>query len=550
MSKNSKLSAVAGRSLSRWSRLRSFQMKRPVLTSALALSCCLTSASWAQEEIPSPKLTAQEISLANNFNRGRQPVSEDAKKALRKQVLEYVAKLTQAKEMLAYPQLRRNVELLLAEPRQPAEARTAVVEAVVLYAGTIARADKYSPAARINCLAMLAELDEKTDNSRDQTPPLPSSGAFATLKNLAADPTAPPHLRAIALHGLERHVRVYWISTIWNEALRTEIQKIATDVLAANPKTVLDEQSHAWLTRRAYDILGVIKTPDAVDIAIEQLSEPKAFPSVRLSALSYLSELDWPALPAEKQSKYMIGLSHFVRSQLVDWYEYQEDIIKRDTNAQAGGMGGMGGGMGGGMNMGGGEGEEGGSMDSGYGGGMMGGGGMEGGMGGGMMGAGSNKPKPIDTQDWRTRGSRRLLNQISQQVHIALDGKPLTSSSSQVVAKPLSAIEGNAEIAAQVTDLVTLIDELLTEVNDAAKIKTINTLLTGAKIPIENIMEFALELPGFVDRYPDLADDEEKLDEVPEAPVIEDNEVEEPAEDDPKNDPADGEAGAEGEDGP
>jgi hypothetical protein len=533
-------------------------VKRRVLASTLAVTCCLTSIGWAQTEIPTPTLTSQEASLASNFNRGRQPVSDDAKKALKKQVLQHISKLTQAKEMLAYPQLRRNVELLLAEPKQPAEARATVVEAVILGAGTIARDNKYSQAARVNCLAMLAELDEKTDNSRDQTPPLPSKGAFLTLKALAADPKTPPHLRAIALHGLERHVRVYWISTLWDDALRTEIQKIATDILAENPKTVLDQQSHAWLTRRAYDILGVIKTPVALDIALEQLGEPTEFPSVRLSALAYLSELDWPALPADKHSKYMISLTHFLRSQLVDWYEYQEDIIKRDTNAQAGGMGGgmgMGGmGMEGGMGMGmggeeGGYGGYGGDMggmgmeggEGGYGGGMMGGRGM-GGMGGGMMGG--NKPKPIETQDWRTRGSRRLLNQVSQQVHIALNGMPLTDSSTPLVAKPLTAIEGNAEIAAQATELLTLLDELQTQVNDATKIKTINTLLTGAKIPIENIMEFAIELPGFVERYPDLADDEEKLDEVPEAPVIEDEDMEEPAEDAGEAAPAEGDGEA------
>lgn len=216
-------------------------------------------------------------------------------------------------------------------------------------------------------------------------------------------------------------------------------------------------------------------------------------------------------------------------------------------------MGGMGmGGMGsGGMGMGGMGGED----EGGYGGGMMGGmGGMGGGMGGmgGMdgMGAGSNKPKPIETQDWRTRGSRRLLNQISQQVHIALDGKPLSSNSSLLVAKPLTAIEGNAEIAAQVTDLVTLVDELQTAINDAVKIRTINTLLTGAKVPIENIMEFALELPGFVDRYPELADDEETLDVVPEAPVFGDDEPEDSSGDDTEGDPASGDADADGEDGP
>ncbi len=524
MSRSFKLSCVGRRN-----RFRTAIRRASGIAFGVVISVSLCGSVFAQKEIPTPSFSSQEAGLASNFNRGRQPATDDARKALDKQVLVSVSKLTQAKELTNYPRHRQSVLMLLAETKQPPEARETVVNAVVRYAGTIARQDTYSPAARINCLALLAELDEKAENNKDQLPPLPSQGAFVELRKLAADPATPPHLRAIALHGVERHARVYW-NTRWNDAGRAEIQKIATDILAASPKSALDEQSHAWLTRRAYDILGVAKSPVAIDIAIEQLSEPTAFPSVRLSALTYLCEMDMTALAAEKQAKYMIGLSHFVRSQLVDWYEFQEDIIKRDTNAQASGMGGM---MGGGRSMGGmmeGGGEEGGGMGgSGYGD-MMGGGGgrMEGGMGMGMgMGMGSgNNPKPIDTQDWRTRGSRRLLNQVTQQVHIALDGKPLVDADVQVE-KSLLSIDGNAELAAQVTELVTLVEELQTAVNDPVAIKTINTLLTGSKLPIENIMEYSIELPGFTDRYPELADDEEKLDVVPEAPVIEDFEDEE-----------------------
>jgi hypothetical protein len=538
---------------------------------ALAAACLsmatMIHAAGPYKELPVKELSSQERSLASNFNRGKIAPSAEATAALKKQTEYFIARLTQESDVQNYTQYRKNLEIMLAERNQTPEARKVIVDTLVQWAGGIAARDTFSPAARVNCTAILSMLDEAPENSRQQLPPRPARGAYNALKGLASTDNMPAEVKAIAMFGLERHMRVYWtVPRVFDDAKKAELQKLATDVIASQPKSALEQVSHAWLVRRAYDMLSAVKAPAAVDVGIAHLSEPTMMPSIRLSALQYLSELDATTFTPEQQKAYLIGMAHFLRSQLVDWYEFEEDIIKRDSNAGAGGMGGMGmggmggyggmeGGMGGmdggyGEGMGGMMGGEGGEM-GGYGGAMggmggYGGGEMGGEMGGYGMGGSSSRPKPVDTQDWKTRKSRRLLNMISQQVHVSLDGKPLAEQRVRTL-NPLQSV-GDAAVLANVQEMITLVDEFQTAINDPKRITKINTLLSAAKLPIENIMFFVLEVPGFAERYPELIDQEEKLDDVPEAPPV----------DDPNTDPLGGgnnqegaapDAGGEGEAG-
>jgi hypothetical protein len=522
-----------------WVRKSSLGMWSRVCLLMAVASGSIAYGADKYQELPLKEPTRQERSLADNFNRAKSPASAEANAALAKHVSYLVSRLTQAAETQGYTQNRRNIELLLAERNQPAEARKVIVDTLIRWAGGVATKDTFSPASRINCVAILAMLDEAPENSRDSRPPLPARDAFPVLKGLAADPQVPAEIKAVAMVGLERHMRVYWNAPrVLDEAKKADLQKLATDMINSQPRSALDQASHSWLVRRAYDMLSAVKAPTAIDVSIVHLSDPTMLPSVRLSALQYLSELDASTFTPEQQRAYLIGMAHFLRSQLVDWYEFEEDIIKRDTNAGPGGMGGMGGmggdmgGYGGGM---GGMGGYGGGMGDmgdmgGYGGGMGGGdmggygggaGGM-GGYGGGMGGMGGGSPtraKPVDLQDWKTRKSRRYLNMVSQQVHVALDGKPLAKDRARVQ-QPLQS--GNdAQILAQINEMLTLVEDFQTAINEPTRISKINTLLNASKVPIENIMDFVVKIPGFTDRYPELAGDE-KLDDVPEAPAVDD----------------------------
>ena len=528
-----------------------------VLTGAL-LGAQSAYGAGPYKELPVKEMSSQERSLASNLGRGKIAASAEATAALKKQTENLIASLTLAKEAQNYTQHRRNIELLLAERNQTAEARKVIVDTLISWAAGVAARDTFSPAARINCTAILSMLDESPENPRQQRPPLPARGAYTALKGLASTANMPAEVKAIAMFGLERHMSVYWNApSVFDDAKKNEIRKLATDVIASQPATALEQGSHAWRVRRAYDMLAAVKEPVAVDVGIAQLSEPTTLPSVRLSALQYLTALDASKFTPEQQKGYLIGMAHFLRSQLVDWYEFEEDIITRDTNAGPGGAGGMygGGGMMGEGGMGGmggyGGGEEGGyggagmgmggyggGEEGGYGGAGMGMGGYGGGEGGfGMGGGTTSRPKPVDTQDWKTRKSRRLLNMVSQQVHVSLDGKPLAEERTKVE-RPLQAAT-DPQVLASAQEMITLVEEFQTAINEPTRITSINTLLTASKLPIENIMEFVIEIPGFTDRYPELADEEEKLDDVPEAPPV----------DDPNQDPQSGESGEEGAEG-
>jgi hypothetical protein len=63
-----------------------------------------------------------------------------------------------------------------------------------------------------------------------------------------------------------------------------------------------------------------------------------------------------------------------------------------------------------------------------------------------------------------------------------------------------------------------LIEEVQDAINDPNKITDVSSLLKESQVPIENVMDFVTEVPGFPERYPELAD-EEQLEAVPEKPA-------------------------------
>jgi hypothetical protein len=151
----------------------------------------------------------------------------------------------------------------------------------------------------------------------------------------------------------------------------------------------------------------------------------------------------------------------------------------------------------------------------------MGGEGGEGGFGMGGMGgrgtAGGNKPKLVDIQDWKTRIARRRLNEVSQAVHRAIDGKRVSADSGNALAKMhMSKPEVAFEEDYKLSKLVTALEDLQKAVNDPTRVRTVTNLMNLCKKPIEEIMDFAKKMPGFLEKYPELKDDEELLEEATE----------------------------------
>ncbi len=493
----------------------------------------LASTAVAQAPAVDP-ISREQDRLARDFARGRIPGSEEAKQALQLKMRLEMERLKfptpktfeEAQALSKLADVRANIDATWITGAKDPEARKIAVQAVA----TVARqllADDVSPQSKINCMALLAELDEAPVVGT--SPPTPSSDAFSVLFAYAGSDKAPIYLRAIALHGVNRHIGRWWPTTKWPDNGKRLIEKTMTDIVNSEPASPLETRAHAWMVRRAYDCLTTMGSPFGAKSALDRLADPKALPSLRLAALQYLSHVDTSGFPEDKKALYLVGLSHFARSQLVSWYEKEDDILKAKSGAGAGSMGGggygmmMGGSMGGDMmGMMGGSGGSGGSEA--MGGGSMGGYGdmMGGSMGSyGSMGGGRNRNKPVDTQKWDVRLSRRLINQISQAVHVALDGVPLTEVDALSGVKPLKDAKLPAESQATVARLVEAVEAFQTAVNDPQRVTTMTTLLTQAEGNIEEIMDLVKEVPGFLERYPELAPDEElETAEDPGAPPV------------------------------
>ncbi len=520
----------------------------------LPIVAARTLAQDAAKAAPAqPEITREQQRLADNFVRGKAPASEESKKALQLQIKVQMDRLKAAEpkntaEAINLAKMsadRINIEGTYVSGARDPQARAIAVAGIAYYAAEILK-QPLSAATKINCMAMLAELDEaaQSTTAAGNLPPRPAKAAFATLYLYASSDKAPIHLRAIALHGIQRHLGVWWPAGTWDATAQKRIVDALVAIVDSEPASALDLQGHAWLVRRAYDCLGTIGSTAGADSALNRLADSKAIPSVRLSAVQYMSRLDTSAFPPEKKALYLIGLSHFIRSQLFDWYEREEDLQKAKSGAASGaygGGGGYGGGYGGeGAGMGGGEGYGGGggyggegsggggygtgpgmagSGGGGYGGEGSGGGGYGGyggGYGGGVAGA---KPKPIDTQTWQVRVARRHINQVSQIVHVALDGVPLAEQPAVAQVKPLKDAGLAEELQPHLTELMEALDLFQTAVNDPTLVTDMTSLLTQAETNIEEIMFLVKKIPGFLDRYPELIPDEELETATPTAPA-------------------------------
>ncbi len=458
------------------------------------------------------EVTREQDKLARDYIRGRISGSEEAKVALRLKMKAEIDRLKlptaksfeDAENLAKLVDIRSNIDATWVTGARDPAARVVAVEALAAYGGELL-AEDVSPQSKVNCMAMLAELDEA--GASGSAPPTPSASAFNVLFKYARNDQAPLYLRAIALHGVNRHIGRWWPTDKWPDNAKKTIETAMTDIVNSEPQSPLDTRAHAWMVRRAYDCLKTMESLYGAKSALDRLADPKALPSLRLAALEYLSRIDKSVFPEDKMSLYLIGLAHFTRSQLVNWYEREDDTLKSRSGASMGGMGGMGGmsGMADMMMGGGGRGDDGGDMMGSMMGGMMSGdpGDMMGGTGRG------GRSKPVDTQTWQVRLSRRLINQISQAVHIALDGVPLPAEKPILGVKPLKGSKLSAEELAKIDKLVVAIEVFQTAVNDPLRVRSMASLLTQAEGNIEEIMDLVKEVPGFLERYPELAPDDE-----------------------------------------
>ncbi len=438
----------------------------------------------------------------------------------------YMSKFTEVydSKIPRYQDPKNAIQAMLTYPNTPPEARQALVKELQTIAETYINSEKLEeyPAAKINAIYVLSELDEVRDmKAGTRTPHKGSTGA---LIKVLGDQNRKAYLKVAAMSAIERHIRDG--AKDWTPAIRDRVKGIILPYAVNKPKDDMDRQVNVWLARRALDNLRFLDANEAIDAALGYLADPKEMPSLRTSALEYMQTRNIAKLDAAQRKLYALGLVHYLRSQAVDWYQLETDRSKRKAGGASmggmggGGMGGMGGGMGG---MGGGESGTEGGEGGGYGGapgGGFGGGFGEGGEGGGARGggnrpSGSNRPRASEVQDWQTRMARRHLNEFTQLAHRALDGKRAKEENASQVSKfHLTAKDVSFDDDYKLEKLITAIEDFQKSMNDINKVRSVTSLLQVSKKPIEEIMDFAKKMPGFLEKYPELKSDEDKLQEA------------------------------------
>ncbi|MDX1929391.1 MAG: hypothetical protein SFV81_22890 [Pirellulaceae bacterium] len=504
-----------------------FTSKNALLVVALASQFVMSALVQGQVTPPlkTEKFAAGEFTRVGAMFKGKEnPDPVLIKRYVQNEVARF-SNVTPESDMGTFAQIRTQlISTIRSASAEPVKKLAA--DHLLLLTKGIATSPNFHSIARINCMAAMTEL-ELVSNS-----PFPDT--FMPLVNISRDETQPLQLRAIALYGLNRHAKLTKLKPSDAEGLA----KVMAALVATKPKSPLDVKAHAWVVRRGFDVLSSLTANHGVAPAIARLLDDKELPSVRLAAADYLPRVDASKLKLtdEQKIQYFIGLAQLLEQQLVMWYEREEDTLNMRSGAAGGGlgggmegMGGMGGmGMGGEGGMGGmggyGMGGEGGmgGMEGGMGGmggmGMGGEGGM-GGMGGMNMGPTGPKPRPLDTQPWEVRMTRRHVNQILQTVHLALDGKYIKGGRPvSAVGKGLVDLELPADVANPASDLLKAVESLQNRVNDSTKITTMNSLISQTKKLIERIMDQVREVPALTAQYPKYQEKKEDLGDVIDEP--------------------------------
>lgn len=490
---------------------------------------------------PLPQLDSKTNTAARAYLKGGGAADANGAAAVPIVAKYYMASFTETYDtkIPKFQSVRAQISELLSY-NSSSEARGVLVKELQTIATSYVGRNDLLPAARVNAIYVLGELDEARDpKTSARTPYQRATGTLVTVVSTANLPT---YMKVAGLSALERHVRDGYKT--WPDAIKGRVRSVVLPFAVTKPKNDNERQVNTWMARRALDILKAMDANDAVDAALGYLADPKEMPSLRTSSLEYLVTRDFAKLDASQRKLYALGLVHYLRTQSTDWYQLEGDKSKRKGGAMGmggdGGMGGSGGGMGGmgGGGMGSGFGGEGGD-GGGLGGGEGSGGSLYGGMGGGLGGGegGANKPKAKDVQDWQTRSARNHLNEFTQLVHRALDGKRTTSEPANTASKlHLTKEDVVFEEDLKLAKLIQLVDDYQKVINDIGKVRTVSALMTNSKKPIEEIMDYSKKMPGFLEKYPELKSDEDKLQEAEQPKPEEGNKPEDGKGEDGKGD--------------
>lgn len=439
------------------------------------------------------------------------PLSQPSKDAIKAAVESHMGRMTEGKESpeKARESLSVDLRAIVSEDGLAMANKTALD-----LSGKIIRGN-YLPAAKVNAMLTIQELSEGSTNPR-----LPYSGAVSELFNFSTTDKLPCHLRALALVGLDRHIRFGKSLNDGSKKASQSRDSVAgamVVIINSQPRFAFEEEAHWWMVRRAYDVLMGLhaagaKEPMSPNItgaamaAMDQFNDPTQLTSVRYAAGTFLTRFDFASMKKTSfRMKLFLGVAQYLDQEVVGWYESESDKSKMQSGSMMGGMGGMGGmgdmgGMMGGMS--------GGMGDMGAGDGGLSGGGSAGygGMGGDIPGGkgGTQGPKPIDSQQWDLRIARRKLNMHTQLAHALLKGN-LTKEERDYHPTGKGIME--AALPPSHTRAGKFLIEALEEVQEVINERSLTTVasLMGKSIqPLTKLRDAAELIPAFEE--PDPAD--------------------------------------------
>lgn len=263
------------------------------------------------------------------------------------------------------------------------------------------------PAVRYNAMLVIASLNTKDPDFRDNAVPL--EAALPVLLKAVQNEQQIDAVKIAALRGIWRHAAL----GIPNEQNRNAVIQVASELAAAKIATGRTAAGHAWMRRRAIDILGMLGIPgensETAKLLADIISQQSNPPSVRLAASDALGRLKATDETQVDTAATAVGLGKLALEVCKSFSdEMQEEVDRRKQERLLGFAGGAGA-MGPGMMPGAGRGMEGGPMEmmgppGAMGPGMMPGMGGPGGMGG-PMGQPGMRPRPEEDDG----GIRRRL---------------------------------------------------------------------------------------------------------------------------------------------
>lgn len=390
----------------------------------------------------------------------------------------------------------------------------------------------FHPAARINAMLIIVELNQKEMvRSGTVTPPDPYLPALPFLVDVLEDKNQIDGVRVVALLGILRQIQ--WDSRIResqaqgtkqqitkvDDALRDRINQLALAIInAAAPPPGRTVEGHAWMQRRAIDVLGALGTigtnVNAASTIENMVGDDKAPLSLRCGAAEALGLINLPPETKLSATETAGKLGELALSACRNELKRIEDDKKHMAESAAGrGAGGVGPmGMSGGAPGPGGAGPTGG-FDDGPGGGPPGMAGMPGmgGMGGMMPGRGGAMTKAkLDAYKLEV-AQRRLKSQLHS-VKIGLAGmKDRTTGVMGLAKDGTKERDTIAKLAKEVTDL--------RDATDGDDIKDLDKLVTEVKKRVRDLETATKATVALAKPAPKAKADEPDEPDAPDAPA-------------------------------